>query len=62
VRLPANPDHRAPTGVNTPWRAFISIHLNTMVACDFFRKTVWTPMGKRLAYMLVFIHHERKAA
>lgn len=27
-----------------------------MVATDFFCKTVWTPMGKRVAYALMFIH------
>jgi putative transposase len=27
-----------------------------MVACDFFCKTVWTPFGKKVAYVLAFIH------
>ena len=39
-----------------PWDAFIKLHLNTLVACDFFCKNVWTPLGKRQAYALVFIH------
>ena len=30
--------------------------MNVMVACDFFCKTVWTPLGKRTAYVLTFIH------
>lgn len=51
-----DPDRRAPKGVMTPWRKFIKIHMNVMVACDFFCKTVWTPLGKRTAYVLSFIH------
>jgi len=51
-----DPDRHAPRGVVTPWRTFIDTHTNVMVATDFFCKTVWTPLGKRLAYVLVFIH------
>jgi putative transposase len=51
-----DPDRRAPKGVTTPWRTFVDMHLNTMVACDFFCKNVWTPLGKRVAYGLMFIH------
>lgn len=51
-----DPDRHAPRGVTTTWRTFIAIHLNVMVACDFFCKTVWTPMGRKTAYALVFIH------
>src|SRR5690606_14089470 len=51
-----DPDRRAPKGVTTPWRTFVSMHVNTMVACDFFCKNIWTPMGKRVAYGLMFIH------
>ncbi len=39
----------------TPWQLFIQAHMNTLVACDFFCKTVWTPLGKRTAYCLFFI-------
>ncbi|MBX2851742.1 MAG: integrase core domain-containing protein [Phycisphaeraceae bacterium] len=39
-----------------PWDAFIKLHLNTLMASDFFCKNVWTPLGKRQAYALVFIH------
>jgi putative transposase len=54
--LPPYPDVRAPTGMPTPWRTFVSMHVNTMVACDFFCKAVWTPLGKRMAHCLMFIH------
>jgi putative transposase len=50
------PDRRAPKGVMTPWRTFIKIHMNVMIATDFFRKTVWMPLGKKTAYVLAFIH------
>lgn len=32
-----------------PWSAFIKMHMNTLVACDFFSKNVWTPLGRRPA-------------
>ena len=51
-----DPDRHAPKGVQTPWRKFIAIHMNVMVATDFFCKTVWTPLGRKTAYMLSFIH------
>ena len=51
-----DPYRHAPKGVQTPWRKFIAIHMNVMVACDFFCKTLWTPMGKKTAFVLAFIH------
>jgi len=51
-----DPERHAPKGVQTPWRKFIAIHMNVMVACDFFCKTIWTPLGKKTAYVLAFIH------
>ena len=51
-----DPDRHAPKGIVTPWRKFIAMHMNVMVACDFFCKTVWTPFGKRTGYVLSFIH------
>lgn len=51
-----DPDRRAPKGVTTPWRTFIKMHINTMVACDFFCKSVWTPAGRQVAHCLMFIH------
>ena len=35
-----DPDRHAPKGVQTPWQKFIAMHMNVMVACDFFCKTV----------------------
>ncbi|MFA6132855.1 MAG: integrase core domain-containing protein [Phycisphaerae bacterium] len=55
-----DPDRRAPKGVLTPWRKFIAMHMNVMVACDFFCKTLWTPLGKRVAYVLAFVHLESR--
>jgi putative transposase len=40
----------------TTWQKFIRLHVNTLVACDFFTKSVITPLGVRLAYSLTFIH------
>lgn len=51
-----DPDRHAPKGVQTPWRKFIALHMNVMVACDFFCKTIWTPFGRQMAYVLAFIH------
>jgi putative transposase len=51
-----DPQRHAPKGVQTPWRKFLAIHMNVMVACDFFCKTMWTPLGKQTAYVLSFIH------
>ncbi len=51
-----DPDRHAPKGVQTPWRKFIAMHMNVMVACDFFCKTLWTPLGRKTAYVLAFIH------
>ncbi len=39
-----------------PWDQFIKLHVNTLVACDFFSKAIWTPFGKRQAFSLMFIH------
>ena len=51
-----DPNRHAPKGVVTPWRTFIAGHVNTMVAADFFAKTVWTPFGQKVADVLAFIH------
>ena len=38
------------------WSQFIRLHMDTLVACDFFTKTIATPFGFRTAYFLFFIH------
>jgi len=50
---------RSRTGDPT-WRRFIQLHMNTLVACDFFTKTIVTPLGLRTAYCLFFIHLESR--
>ena len=50
-----------PTGgryqpADTSWRKFIRLHMNTLVACDFLTKDILTPLGKKTAYCLFFIH------
>ncbi len=39
-----------------PWRTFVHAHLESMIACDFLMKDVWTWRGRARAYVLVFIH------
>ena len=41
---------------DSTWSKFISSHIETLVAIDFFTKPVYTLMGKIDAYVLVFIH------
>jgi len=55
-----DPNRRAPKGVVTPWRTFIAGHLDSMMACDFLAKAIWTPWGKQMAYVLAFIHLESR--
>jgi len=38
------------------WTTFIRAHMESMIACDFFSKTVFTLRGPRTAYVLMFIH------
>ena len=47
---------RRSKGRETVWRKFIRLHVNTLVACDFFAKNVITPFGVRVAYCLALIH------
>jgi putative transposase len=41
---------------DSTWSRFISSHIETLVAIDFFTKPIYTLMGKVDAYVLVFIH------
>ncbi len=47
---------RKPIDRDTSWQVFLQMHLNTMVACDYFCKSIWTPFGKKTVYCLAFIH------
>ncbi len=38
------------------WMTFIHAHMESIIACDFFVKDVYTLTGKMTAYVLVFIH------
>lgn len=38
------------------WDAFIKRHFETLWACDFFTKTIWTALGPRLFHVLFFIN------
>jgi len=39
-----------------PWTTFVHANMESMVACDFFAKKIFTLRGVRVAYVLVFIH------
>lgn len=39
-----------------PWTTFVGAHMESLVACDFFTKTVLTARGPLTAYVLIFIH------
>ena len=49
-------------GAETPWRKFLRLHMNTLVACDSFTKSVITPLGAKTAYRLFFIHLDTRKA
>lgn len=38
------------------WDSFIKRHFETLWACDFFTKTVWTAMGPKVFHVLFFIN------
>ncbi|MBU1147884.1 MAG: integrase core domain-containing protein [Candidatus Omnitrophica bacterium] len=38
------------------WDAFLKRHFETLWACDFFTKTVWTAMGPKIFHVLFFIN------
>jgi putative transposase len=38
-----------------PWTTFVHAHLDSMIACDFFSKPVWTLRGRVEAYVMMFI-------
>ena len=49
-RCPSPQKHRL------TWDQYLKTHADTLWACDFFTKRVWTRRGPKLAHVLVFIH------
>lgn len=45
-----------PSKHKQPWDQFITAHAETLCACDFFTKRVWTAFGPRTTYVLFYIH------
>jgi len=39
-----------------PWSQWLEMHMDSLLACDFVQKTVWTLRGPRVAFILMFIH------
>ena len=48
--------HPSPGRTKGDWDTFIQRHIDTLWACDFFTKDVWTACGKVTYYVLFFIH------
>jgi len=46
----------APKRGEDSWDAFLKRHLETLWACDFFTKTVWTVLGPKTFHALFFLH------
>jgi len=46
----------APERGKSTWAEFIKRHADTLFACDFFTKRVWTLTGLKTYYILFFIH------
>ena len=55
-----DPDRSARRRPDSTWQNFLALHMNTIVACDFLCKTIWTPLGHKTAYLLMFIHLESR--
>ena len=55
-----DPHRKAQRIPDSPWRNFLALHMNSLVACDFLCKEVFTPLGKKTAYLLMFIHLESR--
>jgi putative transposase len=46
----------SPLRTKGDWDRFLKRHIDTLWACDFFTKDIWTGFGKATVYILVFIH------
>ena len=57
VELDLNPSPDKGKNYQTStWQNFLKLHMNTIVACDFFSKEIYTLTGKHTAFCLAFIH------
>lgn len=50
------PPEKTKSRPSVPWSKFVSAHMESLVACDFFTKPVYTLRGRFDAYVLVFLH------
>lgn len=50
------PPEKTKSRPTLPWSKFVSAHMESLVACDFFTKPVYTLRGRFDAYVLVFLH------
>jgi putative transposase len=48
--------HPSPWRTKGDWERFMKRHMDTLWACDFFTKEIWTPFGRATCYVLLFIH------
>lgn len=46
----------SPERTSCGWKEFIKRHADSLYACDFFSKYVWTPLGLRKFHILALIH------
>lgn len=46
----------APVRYEDSWDAFIKRTFETLYACDFFSREIWTPFGKKVMFVLFFIN------
>lgn len=37
-----------------PWGDFLKMHISALMVCDFFCKTIWTPLVRRQTFTLAF--------
>ena len=46
--------------MTTTWKEFIHVHMDMLVATDFFTTEIWTRCGLVTYYILFFIHLESR--
>ncbi|MCL2647331.1 MAG: hypothetical protein FWD61_10070 [Phycisphaerales bacterium] len=55
-----DPDRSSLRLLDSTWQNFLKLHMNVIVATDFLCKTIWTPLGQKTAFILMFIHLESR--